>query len=44
MGRKASDKDDMVSEETFEKIQGYKIYINEMIGEGSYGRVYKARS
>lgn len=44
MGRKPSDKDDIPSEETFEKIKNYKIYINEMIGEGSYGRVYKARS
>jgi hypothetical protein len=42
-GKKSGEKDDAMNEEAFEKIEHYKIFIDKMIGEGTYGRVYKAK-
>ena len=42
MGKRGNE--ELLSEDTFEKIKDYQIYTNELIGEGSYGRVYRARA
>lgn len=43
-GKKSTDKKDKFDEEAFQQIDGYKIYIDKLIGQGSFGRVYKAKS
>jgi hypothetical protein len=42
MARGGNEREDAL-EDKFDQIGDYRIYTNDIIGEGSYGKVFKAR-
>ena len=42
--KKGEDNKDSKEEEDCQKIDNYKIFQNKLIGEGSFGRVFKAKN
>jgi hypothetical protein len=44
INKKGNEREEAIIEEKIERIGSYNVYIGDVIGEGSYGKVFKAKN